>query len=159
MSLKIYCKSCGSPNEYSLSKPKFCQECGGSFETNVTANISASKPVYIQQPQPHTIPANTPRVNPFLSNKAREILIQQEEEVVEEVPKIAALDIQIDGVGRQKETFGGLVCESPLHPSSLKDFTRKAPKGGKKAIMTSWKNEAGAAPINRDDPSRMVGGE
>lgn len=46
--LKAYCAECGSPTEYSISKPKFCSSCGKSFFNNTSAQsklIQKSNPV------------------------------------------------------------------------------------------------------------------
>ncbi len=44
--MKIYCQKCGGPNEYSLQKPKFCQNCGepfNSLEKRTVVSKSAAK--------------------------------------------------------------------------------------------------------------------
>lgn len=38
-----FCKKCGGKNEYTLTKPKFCNHCGSAFETSFS-NVSASQP-------------------------------------------------------------------------------------------------------------------
>jgi hypothetical protein len=46
--LKTYCAECGSPTEYSISKPKFCSSCGKSFFNNISTQsklIQKSNPV------------------------------------------------------------------------------------------------------------------
>lgn len=39
----IYCPSCGARSEYTLSKPKFCMNCGESLDKSSTAKEVASK--------------------------------------------------------------------------------------------------------------------
>jgi hypothetical protein len=46
---KIYCSSCGGPTEYGLTKPKFCSQCGGSFQINATIKAEP-KPQSFQRP-------------------------------------------------------------------------------------------------------------
>ncbi len=43
---KHYCPSCGTGNEYALTVPKFCNQCGSSFNVAAPApqNSIASKP-------------------------------------------------------------------------------------------------------------------
>lgn len=53
MSLKIYCQSCATPTEYSLVKPKFCTECGASFELKAPVKSNAAqRRLSISQPKP-----------------------------------------------------------------------------------------------------------
>ena len=42
--MKIYCKSCGAPTDYTVEKPNFCQKCGISFETNLASTNSPPAP-------------------------------------------------------------------------------------------------------------------
>ena len=41
--MKIYCYVCGSPTDYSLEKPKFCQKCGSGYNS-ASEKKSLSKP-------------------------------------------------------------------------------------------------------------------
>ena len=43
--LKVYCQDCGSPTNYSNTKPKFCSSCGKPFDKNIAVNrIELRKP-------------------------------------------------------------------------------------------------------------------
>jgi len=43
--MKIYCQKCGNANEYSLQKPKFCQNCGEPFNA-AEKRITISKKTF-----------------------------------------------------------------------------------------------------------------
>lgn len=44
---KQYCPSCGSGNEYTLTAPKFCNQCGSTF----TSAVASVKPVAPARPK------------------------------------------------------------------------------------------------------------
>jgi hypothetical protein len=42
--MKIYCSDCGTPHEYTLKKPNFCQNCGSTINKSISsAQITEKK--------------------------------------------------------------------------------------------------------------------
>jgi len=41
----MYCTSCGSKLSYSVSRPKFCSECGEGFEESIAKSNSNIEPI------------------------------------------------------------------------------------------------------------------
>jgi hypothetical protein len=87
----IFCPECGARNSYTLSKPNFCQGCGGEFGSL-------------------TSPKNGPK------SKLKE---ESEGAVITDdyVPDISRLEYEIE-VPNQKVTFESLVS-NPLNPEEL----------------------------------------
>ena len=66
--LKVYCQDCGSPTNYSNTKPKFCSSCGKSFHKNILANtVKLQKPIIKDENDDFydedEIVANIPNIN------------------------------------------------------------------------------------------------
>ena len=76
--MKIYCPTCGSATEYSLSKPKFCASCGESF---TSLGKATAKKVF-----------NT---TPVQKNTETRVAQIEEEEEHFEMPNISRLHVDI----------------------------------------------------------------
>lgn len=102
--LKIYCSECGSPTEYSLSKPKFCTNCGNSF-LGVKKEEKVALPVQIQKPT--ITKAKRPNIEP-------EDYEDEDTEITEvnEVPDIDNLDFDINIQRDVVEKIGDIVGSS-----------------------------------------------
>ena len=102
--LKIYCSECGSPTEYSLSKPKFCTNCGNSF-LGVKKEEKVALPVQIQKPT--ITKAKRPNIEP-------EDYEDDDTEITEvnEVPDINNLDFDINIQRDVVEKIGDIVGSS-----------------------------------------------
>ena len=73
--MKVYCSTCGSGTNYTMTKPKFCSSCGGSFSALAR---TPAKRVFKADPQ----------------NLAATIQEEVEEEEFE-MPDIDKLDVDI----------------------------------------------------------------
>tara|TARA_R100000458_G_C8194573_1_gene187133 strand:+ start:144 stop:545 length:402 start_codon:yes stop_codon:yes gene_type:complete len=73
--MKVYCPTCGSGTEYSITKPKFCSSCGETFSA---LNKTSAKRVFKTDPRNNTA------------------TIQEEVEEEEfEIPNINKLEVDI----------------------------------------------------------------
>ena len=132
--LKIYCKSCGSPSEYTLEKPKFCQGCGQPF-----GELTSSAKTSIQKP-----------VRKFEKRKV-EVEVEEEtfiEESEERVPDLDHLDVEIQAKGPRTQTLQQL-SEAEV---SEYDHSLNLPKDERssKEIFEEYQMEAGNKNPNRD---------
>jgi len=102
--LKIYCSECGSPTEYSLSKPKYCTNCGNSF-SGVKKEEKVALPVQMQKPT--ITKAKRPNIEP-------EDYEDDDTEITEvnEVPDIDNLDFDINIQRDVVEKIGDIVGSS-----------------------------------------------
>jgi hypothetical protein len=102
--LKIYCSECGSPTEYSLSKPKFCTNCGNSF-SGVKKEEKVALPVQMQKPT--ITKAKRPNIEP-------EDYEDDDTEITEvnEMPDIDNLDFDINIQRDVVEKIGDIVGSS-----------------------------------------------
>lgn len=97
MPLSLFCPKCGEVNEYTLTKPKFCHQCGNPFSSISTSAAPINKSPIIQ-PQ-------------IIANKEEKKYDRDEDgiyEVITEVPKIDKLSIEIDIPSKRKITIGDL---------------------------------------------------
>jgi len=119
----MYCKKCGTPTEYTLSKPKFCAGCGISLS-------SVTDPTPEQPPTPRDIPR-----------------AEQDEGEVDNVPDIQGLDMEIEGFHQHGVKFGEALGTDP----GSERFT--SPKDGlpeqtKEDFFKQFKKEAGSIKNN-----------
>ena len=131
--MKTYCSKCGHPNPYAAKKPKFCNECGESFAISTSNSVSAP-----------------PR-------KKEPIVIEEEEglsEVIERVPDIHGLDVEIESGKIVGATLGEVVdaaangpIDAPITPKSGKrsrKISKKARGQMDQQVLDDWKKESGA---------------
>lgn len=92
--MKIYCKECGSPTDYSASKPKFCSSCGKSFLNSVAQ-----------------LKTNNLKIK---NNNAEEEYEDDSEEFtdLEAINNLKGLDYDIHVQKSSKQTIGDLVGTS-----------------------------------------------
>lgn len=53
--MKTYCSKCGSANEYSIAKPKFCGNCASPFEMFAPAAVANPTSVNKRKPTPKAV--------------------------------------------------------------------------------------------------------
>ena len=123
MALKEYCQVCGGSTTYTLTKPKFCSECGELF----TGAKPVPKKTIAQRPAPHP----TPRVI-----EAEEV---EDDGVV--IPDISNLEVRIEHREAPKVTLGQVGIQAPL-PASEK-FRRPTVKMSQKKFLEQFRREAG----------------
>jgi len=126
--MKVYCPTCGSGTEYSLTKPQFCSSCGEAF---AALNKAPAKRVFRVDPK-----------NP-LGTVQEEV---EEEEFIP--PNMEKLDFDLSG-----STFAPMhKIESLLGTSDGKKdgYVREAdPSYSKKSIGKDFLRDAGSSrPIN-----------
>jgi len=105
--LSTYCQHCGSKNEYRLTKPKFCSNCGQP--------LSGEK-------------VDTPKPQENLKNHSRamEISIDDEDGTdVYEVPDISNLEYEIE-VSNSSFTLGSIM---PRQTSEQNETPKKRKRG------------------------------
>ncbi len=119
--MKIYCQKCGSGNEYSLSKPKFCSNCGFSFSI-----ASSSIPKVIK---------NIPKITQN----------EDEEEIgTERVPDISKLDFDIDINSNKGTKLNNLMGTHQGQSTEL--ISSGAQRISRQEAIETFKREAGYYP-------------
>jgi len=125
--LKTYCSECGGPTEYSLNKPKFCSNCGNSFDKKVALQVLKPK---------RTIS----RVQEPTEDDIEDI---DEGEEINYVPDIQKIDYELSLPPKNKETIGNLAGTST--DSSDQNWPKiKTPKVSKKEFLDNFAKEAGS---------------
>lgn len=134
--LNHYCISCGSPNPYALTVPRFCCQCGQSLGGQ-TAVASASSPVYVPQAQP-TSPKRIQRPTDDDEDEPFSLNIPDK------------LDIEFEVAPPYRETFGNVIGTNlGREPQQQKiKLTKKDMAGRLESFRTS------IAKVNR----REIGG-
>lgn len=128
--LKIYCTECGSPTNYSVSKPKFCSNCGNPFEKVVVNKVQLQKKTISQ---------------------VKNIDIEEDdnydetESEVNYVPEINKIDCEIIEVKNRGEKIGNIVGTSSggekiKRPKNGKKLT----KAERKKFLEDFAREAGS---------------
>lgn len=118
---KHYCPSCGSGNDYTLSVPKFCGQCGKSF-----AQASLGAAPVTQQP-------SRPKLVPYRGDDDDDA-----EPVQISVP--AKLDVEWEVEPRQRQTLGSIMQGS----EDKAVFDKGGKRLGKKAVkqkVEEWRSK------------------
>lgn len=142
--LKIYCTECGSPTNYTSSKPKFCSSCGKPFDKLVLNKV-------LNQKQTIT------KIKPNLSKEMDEDNIENDYDEnhadINYVPNISKIDCEIIDVKNQGEKIGNIMGTSSGQPREKKERqkAKKLTKADLKKFREDFAKEAGALrPKNRD---------
>lgn len=139
--LKIYCSDCGSPTEYSLSKPKFCTNCGNSF-SGVKKEEKAALPVQMQKPT--ITKAKRPNIEPRdYEDDDTEIT------EVNEVPDIDNLDFDINIQRGVVEKIGDIVGSSD-EPNFLRQNRSKITINAKEQLESLSREGSALKPKSRN---------
>jgi len=134
--LKIYCTECGSPTNYSTSKPKFCSNCGKSFDNSVVNKSLYQKPTT-------TKPINVEVENDFDDP-------EDDIDTVNSVPPIKRLDVELDQfeVKKQKTKIGDIIGSAKGGTKREKIETKRLTKSQlaeqRKKFLEDFKREAGS---------------
>lgn len=124
--LKIYCSECGSGVEYLSNKPKFCTNCGNSFNKNIlNKKIEAKK-------------------QPSLEIEENENLHHDDDDASSNsVPDINNLEYDISMPQKRKETIGNLVgTHTPGSDLNLPEIERK--QVSREEFLENFAKEAGS---------------
>ena len=122
--MKVYCSTCGSGTNYTMTKPKFCSSCGGSFSAL----------------------AKTPPKRVFKANPQNPIATVQEEVEEEEfeMPNIDKLEIDINA----SRSFG-IVSLKDLAVGEAQQndgYVRETdPTYSKKSFAEDFRRDAGSS--------------
>ena len=87
--MKKYCQSCGTLHEFTLTPPRFCENCGTSFGGAVAPKKATATIVPAKQPPRKEAP-----------------LDEQLEDADKEVPQISRIEVEIEVDSAPKITFG-----------------------------------------------------
>jgi hypothetical protein len=134
--LKIYCSDCGSPSEYSLNKPKFCTNCGNSFEKNVVNKVLMQK---------QTISKIQPK-----KSFEQEVNIDEEDESndnydVKHVPNISNIDYELIGNEQKTQKIGNIMgTATGPREKKTREKTKKLTKSDLKKFREDFSKEAGS---------------
>jgi len=134
--LKIYCTECGSPTNYSASKPKFCSNCGKSFDNTVVNKSLYQKPTTTK---PIDVEVDDDFDDP-----------EDDISTVNKVPSIRRLDVEMDQfeVQKQKTKIGDIVGSAKTGAKREKIENKKLTKSQmaeeRKKFLESFKREAGS---------------
>jgi len=134
--LKIYCTECGSPTNYSVSKPKFCSNCGKSFDNTVVNKSLYQKPTTTK---PIDVEVDDDFDDP-----------EDDISTVNKVPSIRRLDVEIDQfqVQKQKTKIGDIVGSAKTSAKKERIESKKLTKSQmaeqRKKFLEDFKKEAGS---------------
>ena len=98
--LSTYCQECGSKNEYTLQRPKFCGNCGSPLSSDVKKGLHEKKKAPPKRYQA----------------RARESEIDEEGTDIFEVPNVSNFEYEIEYDKPTNRTLGSLLPESPTKP-------------------------------------------
>lgn len=135
--MKKYCMKCGSPTDFSIVKPKFCSNCGNSFETGLVASVDS------------VAKKNNIKINKSLSNIQNDIDIDFEEDQIDDiknVPNISEINCDYE-VNKHKGVKFKSVINNPIPPSKNKSERPKGKKMSKKDMqefLDNFKKESGS---------------
>ena len=126
--MKVYCRKCASGTAYVSMKPKFCSQCGNSFETSAVASRPAPA-----KPNRTVVPQET-------SNFGFEI----EEDSSANFNSMSKLDCEIQKPSNRRITLGDIAGTSEEESQLVdrpKAYTRK--RVSKKQVLADFQAEAG----------------
>jgi len=149
MSNKIYHEACGQPTEYTLTRPKFCAACGGSFDASVS-KASAVRP-------PSVAKASLPQ-------RKAPAVIQNDDDDDDfedpsdfEAPSKLEVTVDMTGSGLNRVPLSAIASQGIEPGSLLSNSGRVAPKMTKKAVKEKYKDIY--QKLNSRTPMRGTGTE
>jgi hypothetical protein len=138
--LKIYCTECGSPTNYTSSKPKFCSACGSPFDKLVVNKVQLQKPT-ITKENIYKKPINQSK-NSFIDDQ--EDYDDDDIQDVNNVPNIRSLDVELQANDMQKVKIGEIAGTGASFKRQRNKTSKKLTKADKKKFLEEWQREAGA---------------
>lgn len=139
---KIYCASCGQPNDYSLQKPNFCGFCSVAIGSAIAAPI------------PHQPTRRNAPIRPSRSAPRRQPVYEDDEEDFTPLPAIAKLELEVEVQKPVFEKFNEVIVSQPMggferpltkgkvnKKDALAEFQRKI---GTKTVISIGDNNAGS---------------
>ena len=139
MANQIYCRHCGSPNEYTLTPQKFCGNCAQPLSS---AAVKAAIPVKSQQAEPVRRPVA--QASPLPSS--RRLPVSREEEEIEYFEPPEKIEVRI---GEPAKKPAVSFVEALKIPPSQEELGRPASKRDLNQL-TDWMQKKGNLEIGRD---------
>lgn len=155
--LKLYCRSCGAPTEYTINKPKICCQCGNSFASLPTITHSAvgnlvtplknekhfsrqikNKPLKAI----YKIKSSETAQDTGNEDIEQNIDLEDNEETVDYVPEINKLEVDLIGNKVTGVKLGNIVGTSNA-PRQINTVKGKGKKINKKEVLEQFRREAG----------------
>lgn len=154
--LKVYCQDCGSPTNYSNTKPKFCSSCGKPFDKNIAVNrIELRKPTI------------TKRVLKEEDYDDKNEIYDYEDEDIASVPDINKLDFDITETKLNKIKMGDIISNVPesalanekkIKINQKNKKSKKIEKRINQEFLNQFKAEAGTLrPLSRKNRNSLDG--
>ena len=91
----VFCTECGSKNEYSYSKPKFCPNCGTKAGATGRQSLSVRKPI---------------------RDSVEEESLAEDETSIDELPDISSISVETESYGNNVFSFESLVGQKDKNP-------------------------------------------
>jgi hypothetical protein len=133
--LKLYCPECGNPTSYSVSKPKFCSNCGNSFEKTIINKIQTEKPSFNKiQPSKKVIARNEEDFDDD----------EDDFQEINYVPDIKKLDCDIIESKKQNLKIKDIIGTADPIDNSQRNKTKKLSKTERKKFLEEFQKEAGS---------------
>lgn len=137
--MKQYCTQ-GHATEYTLNKPKFCSQCGQSFESMVVKPLNIAPPNFVHTHPPRLVTSN----------------INDEEEKLDElIQTIHEVSVELEPRRQTKVTLGAIGMSKPSSDKFSRS-SKKLSKKDQKAQIDNFLKETQS--VNRTN-SINVGGE
>lgn len=137
--MKIYCQSCGSPNEYTSQRPNYCGECGEKFYYAAASTVKPSNPT-------------TPKAS--ITKLKTEDDDETELDETTEIPNIESIAADIDTTFHRKTSLKDALYEKP---TGIKIPTQKLTKKQQKELLQQTLNEG--ATMKRGESPTIGGNE
>lgn len=140
--MKKYCLKCGSATEFSFTKPKFCTNCGNSFEIGLAVELKSNNPKKIIGQKPFVKPSNLSLDNDNFED-------DYDGEDVKDIPNISQIDCDYEVRKHEGIKFKKMI-DNPmpsLRTSNAKTQKAKGKKLSKKEIkefLDEFKKESGS---------------
>lgn len=146
--LKVYCTECGSPTNYTASKPKFCSSCGTSFDKLVVNKVLMQKPTADKPVAPKRIAPKIQKATDIENDDEYDDYDDPEDDInkINNVPSIRRLDVEIDqGPSVQQKTkIGDIIGSAKGGAKREKIKGKNLTKAERQKFLEDFKKEAGA---------------
>ena len=115
----MYCSECGTPHEYVGKKPNFCTNCGFSF-----SGLKKSSVANLEESE-------------------------ESEEIIEEIPEIDGLQVEIEPYGNSGVKIEDAVAmgaqEGGTPEKTKRQKGKRLTKKSREEFLNNWQKEAGTS--------------